>query len=391
MKITIPSTVERFGSVRIHGLQRVIELESGKIIKKKKRVSIRHIDDEKLCGFASKLAIVVPIKNEKIKLYEGVMRGIPHNCLIIVVSNSDKEPIDRFEIEKDVLKQFSELTEHESIIVHQKDPLLAEAFKNSGYKDILNKDGVIRNGKAEGMIIGIMLAKLFKRKFVGFVDSDNHVPSTVCEYIKEFHTGLYFARSPYVVVRLNWRYKPKFIPEPYFRRWGRVSEYSNRFMNKLIGSYTGFETMIVKTTCAGDHAMSLALAELITYGPNYAVETQELISIFEQYGGILPPKFEDVTTKGIDIFQIETISPHFHEDKGDSHLGNMLKESLSSIYYSKICKLPLKKQILEELRAKKVLKKNEKLPIPKIMPPLRLLNYRRFSAILRNKIKLYGI
>ncbi len=393
MRITSPANVERFGSVRIHSLQHVLELDSGGIRTKtvKKTVGIRQINESALADFGNKLAIVVPIKDEKIKLYEGVLRGIPHNCLIIVVSNSKREPIDRYEIENDVLQHHSELTDHEAVIVHQKAPIIAEAFKKSGYKSFLDKDGIIRNGKAEGMIIGIMLAKLFKRKYVGFIDADNYVPGSVCEYIKEFIAGLYFGRSPYVIVRLNWRYKPKFIPEPYFRRWGRVSEYSNRFINKLISSYTGFETEIVKTTCAGEHAMSLNLAELITFGPNYAVETQELVSIFEEYGGILPPKFEDVATKGIDIFQIETVSPHFHEDKGSAHLSNMVKESLSAIYYSRICKRKLKGQILEELRTRKVLKKEEKMPVPQIMPPLRLLNYRRFSTTLRNKIVTYGI
>ena len=95
------------------------------------------------------------------KLYEGVLRGIPHNCLIIVVSNSKREPIDRYEIENDVLQLHSERTDHEAVIAHQKDPIIAEAFKKSGYKSFLDADGIIRNGKAEGMIIGIMLAKLF--------------------------------------------------------------------------------------------------------------------------------------------------------------------------------------------------------------------------------------
>lgn len=55
------------------------------------------------------MAIIIPIKDEKLKLLEGVITGIPHNCAIIIVSNSSREDSDRFEMEKMWWKIFATL------------------------------------------------------------------------------------------------------------------------------------------------------------------------------------------------------------------------------------------------------------------------------------------
>ena len=115
------------------------------------------------------------------------------------------------------------------------------------------------------------------------------------------------------MVRILWHYKPKITGELYFKRWGRVSEISNRFFNALLSTKGKFETEIIKTANAGEHAMSLELALRLTYGSSYAVETQELISILEQFGGILPVTDKQIAEKGVEIVQTETINPHlFH-------------------------------------------------------------------------------
>lgn len=68
------------------------------------------------------------------------------------------------------------------------------------------------------------------------------------------------------MVRILWRYKPKIHEQGlYFKRWGRVSEITNRCLNSLISFVSGFETDVIKTGNAGEHAMSLSLAESIPY------------------------------------------------------------------------------------------------------------------------------
>ena len=67
----------------------------------------------------------------------------------------------------------------------------------------------IRDGKAEGMIIGILMAKMHNKKYVGFIDSDNYFPGAVNEYCKIYAVGFGMASTPYSNIRISWLYKPK--------------------------------------------------------------------------------------------------------------------------------------------------------------------------------------
>ena len=89
MRIEIPREVERFGHIVIHDVQKVWELDAGlkhkrNESKEKDRRVIRRISYESLQSVQEQMAIVVPIKDEKIKLIEGVLAGIPHHCLVII-------------------------------------------------------------------------------------------------------------------------------------------------------------------------------------------------------------------------------------------------------------------------------------------------------------------
>ena len=57
------------------------------------------------------MVIVVPCMNETRSVIEGVLSGIPHDCLIVLVSNSDRDPVDRYEIEAQTVEQFCRLAE----------------------------------------------------------------------------------------------------------------------------------------------------------------------------------------------------------------------------------------------------------------------------------------
>src|SRR5690606_14277649 len=126
--------------------------------------------------------------------------------------NSTRDTIDRFHLEQEAITNFCRFTQKQLVVVHQKDPGIAAAFAAAGYTDILGDDELVRSGKAEGMIMGTLLAKLLGRKYVGFVDSDNYFPGAVNEYVKEYAAGFHLTRdSDFSFVRISWHSKPKVV------------------------------------------------------------------------------------------------------------------------------------------------------------------------------------
>ena len=392
MRIESLRYTERFGSVRINDLQKVLELDSGKKSEtpRKEEIAVHKIEEDVIEDIEGRMAIVIPIKDEKLKLFEGVISGIPHDCLIIVVSNSQRRRVDRFRMERDTLEQFCRFTQRRALVVHQKDPQLAQALAEAGYTDMLDEKGVTRDGKSEGMVIGILLAMLHKKEYVAFIDSDNYIPGAVWEYVKIYAAGFSLARSPYAMVRVLWHYKPKISPEMYFRKWGRVSEICNKYMNTLISSKTGFETEIIKTTNAGEHAMTMKLAEILPYASGFAVEPQELTSIFEGFGGIIPTVHQVAARQGIEIFQIETRNPHLHEERGRMHLRQMLVPGLSVIYHSALCDAKLRQEIIKGLIDLGTLQPDEEIPRPHILSPPKKVDAQSFASFMKEHLPTYS-
>ncbi len=386
MRIETQRYTERFGSVRLNDVQRVLELDSGggKETGPSENLTVLKITEEVIKDYEQQMAIVVPVKDEKLKLFEGVVSGVPHDCMLIVVSNSQRKRVDRFRMERDALSQYCSFTQRTALIIHQKDPLLAKALVEAGYTELLGDDGLLRSGKSEGMIAAMLLAMVAKKSYIGFIDADNYFPGSVLEYARCYAAGFSLATSPYAMVRILWRYKPKLSAGLYFRRWGRVSEISNKFMNSLISANTGFETEIVKTSNAGEHAMSLRLAELLPYASGYAVEPQELLSIFEGFGGVLPIAQTTATKHGVEIFQIESRNPHLHEEKGAEHVQEeMLLPGLSAIYHSALCDVRTKESIIKELVSQGIIKGKKGLPPqPKLYKAPRSINLNKFQEIM---------
>jgi len=352
MKLDFPRYTERLGAVSIYGVQRIYELDSGKSKGfQSSHQTVRKFDYDEISNIMHDLAIVIPIKNEKLKLLEGVLSGIPNECLVIIVSNSSREPVDRFSIETEAVRQLGRFMDKRIIIVHQQDPGLADIFRNAGYDSIFDAEGNIRSGKAEGMIIGLLAAKMYHKDYVGFIDGDNYVPGAVNEYVKIFAAGFGMSTSPYCNVRISWVFKPKVRNNSLqFSKWGRVSEITNRNLNALLATITGFETEIIKTGNAGENALSMPLAECLQYSGGYSIETRELIDILEKFGGLVPTEYPQIVNRGVEVFQIETRNPHFHEDKGTAHLNEMLEASLATIFGSKICPPDLKESLQNQLK-----------------------------------------
>lgn len=388
MKLDLPRYTERFGATSIHGVQRVYELDSGFDDGRPVSESIVNVGNNQIVDIERRMAIVIPTKGERLRLLEGVLSGIPHDCLTIIISNSPRQPVDRYKLEKDALQQFNRFVGRNAFIVHQRDPVLSDVLRDAGYNSILGPDGTVRTGKAEGMLIGMLLAKMAGKEYVGFIDADNYVPGAVNEYVKIFASGIAMSQTPYVMVRISWIYKPK-ISETglYFSKWGRVSEVTNQHLNSLVSYYTGFETEVMRTGNSGEHCMSLKLAELLTYSSGYAIEPYEIVNVLEEFGGIIPTDNQDAMDKGIEIMQVETRNPHFHEDKGDDHLKEMVIGSLSSIYHSKICPPKVREKILEALRSKNMLNESEQQqqqepPAPDKIEPFKDIDVRQFAKVL---------
>jgi mannosyl-3-phosphoglycerate synthase len=386
MRVDLPRYTERFGSISLHGVQRVYELDSGSSNGRPTSEGIRRIGNEEMSEIERKMAIVIPVKGERLKLLEGVLSGIPHDCLTIIVSNSPRQPVDRYKLEKEALEQFNQFAEKNALIVHQKDPGLSEALREVGYTSIFGPDDMVRNGKAEGMIIGMLLTKMAGKEYVGFIDADNYVPGAVNEYVKIYASGIAMSNTPYTMVRVSWIYKPK-ISETgvYFSKWGRVSEITNQYLNSLISYYTGFETEVMRTGNSGEHCMSMKLAELLTYSSSFSVETYEMVNLLEEFGGIVPTENQEAMDKGIEVMQVETRNPHFHEEKGDIHLKEMIDGSLGCIYHSKICHPKLREKIVEELRGKGVIEENQEPSVLQKINPFKDIDMLQFGKILHNK------
>jgi len=387
MLLEAPRVAERIGALTIYDTQRVLKLESSRNFQD--TPMIKGIPHDVFEEYYPKLAIIVPIKNESLKLFEGVLSAIPQDITVIVVSNSYMDGFNRYRMERDILKAIHSFSQQPMIIVHQKDPGLTEALKTVRYEHILEGD-TIRSGKGEGMIIGLLIAKALGLEYVGFIDSDNYIPSAVNEYIKDYIAGFYMSDSSYTMVRLLWKYKPKIIESSlYFRRWGRVSEITNRYMNLLIGNLTGFETDVIKTGNAGEHAMSIKLAEIMAYASGFAIEPYELVYMFEEFGKFMEEtRFKEAVSEGIRVYQIETLNPHLHEEKGRAHIVEMIAASLGTIYHSRVADQNLRVKIVKEMDDFGI---KEEPPKPRIMPPIMSVDANKFMNVLQENAQTLEI
>ena len=389
MRIELPHRSERFGAVRIHGVQEVWELDSGgepASVDDNAWHSIHHVPSTTINDYERRMAIVVPVKGERLKVLDGVLSGIPHDCLIILVSNSERDPVDRYRMEKETLRRFCRLASRSAQLIHQRDPGIAAAFAEAGMPEILEDDGLVRDGKGEGMLIGLALAKLSGREFVGFIDADNYVPGAVYEYVQAYASGFHLAESPFSMVRISWRSKPKIqAGRLFFNRWGRSSQVTNRFLNLLLSSYSGFGTEIIATGNAGEHAFSLDLALRMQFAAGFAVEPYEYINVFERYGGVLASPDKDVMKAGVEIFQIETRNPHFHENKGADHVQEMRLQALNVLYHSPISVQDVRDEIADFLRQEGVIGEGEEPPQELLYPPMSGIDWDTFGRVLGDK------
>lgn len=384
MRLELPVRAERFGANLFYNIQKIYELDGGYEFDGEFASPfhvIQQIPREQLYEIERNMAIVIPVKNERLRLLESALCGIPHDCLPIIISNSQREPVDRFRMEQGMVDTFCRYAKKRYVIAHQRSPELAQIFRDGNYPHLLGDDGLMCNGKAEGMLAGITLAHLLGKKYVGFIDSDNYFPGAVFEYARLFAAGLSQSKSPYSMVRIQWHSKPKIVDsELFFAKWGRVSRVTNLYLNQLLSHYTGYETESLRTGNAGEHALSMDLALLLDYSAGFSVETYHFVSLLEKFGGVMPSPYPDVMKAGAEIFQMESRNPHFHvATKGDKHIKEMIEYSLAVLYHSPICPETLKKEILRELHRARIIGKDSEPLRPRRYPALADMDFKAAS------------
>ncbi len=374
MRLAYPHRTERFGAVSIRDLQRVIEIDSGPEWgdgTDRDAGASQSVSAQAMREIEKDLVIVVPCKNEVRKVLEGVLSGIPHDCLIVLVSNSSRTPVDAYADEVEALEQFCRLSGRPALALHQRDHGLAAAVKASGLADLVGEDGLVRNGKGEAMLVGTALAALSGRRYVGYVDADNYIPGAVTEYCKAYAAGLHLAGAPLSMVRICWGSKPKLRDgRMFFSRWGRSSEVVNHFLNRVIGEHTGFGTDVIATANSGEHALTMELAMRLRIASGFAVEPFHYIDIFGQFGGWDGVTATELPTSPVQVLQIESRNPHLHDDKGDDHVQAMRTQALGALFHSPICPPAVQESILKLLTSEGVSEADAPPAAERVYPPV---------------------
>ncbi len=345
MLLEPPRHFEEYGKLRIYRPSRVLEIDA--FTCNKSQGSIQAPDMREVEKIACKTIIVVPIKNESLLKLLGVISGIPHVSTVIVVSASKREGVDKYRSERDALRNFHRETGRKIILFHQHDPAWKDALDGSPLEGLLDKEtGTVKRGKGEGMLLGLLMASRFGAEYVGFIDSDNYSPGAVHEYVWAYYSGFLQASSQHSMVRLKWPYKGKLAGGelPYLRKRGRVSSLTNDVLNYAVSLRRSIETDIIQTANSGEHAVSVKLGLSIAWAGGFAVEPYQFVYLLEKCwlsdweAGSL-----------VEVFQVETRSPHIHAERGKEHINNMLRESLSTIYYSELATEEIKEMIRDLL------------------------------------------
>ncbi|MDP9797264.1 mannosyl-3-phosphoglycerate synthase [Catenuloplanes nepalensis] len=334
---------ERFGAVRIHELQRVVELDSGRHAPGPSG-GTEVVADEEIRAVMRELVIVVPCMDEPRRVIEGVLAGIPHDCLIVLVSNSARH---RFATEVGSVDEFCRLTGRAAVVVHQRDPGLAAAMRTAGMPELLGDDGLVRTGKGEAMLIGTAIAAMSGRAYVGSVDADNHVPGAVHEYVTAYAAGLRLADGPYAMVRIPRHPRPVVRDGRLFLdRRGGGAEVTNHFLNRVLAAHTGLVTEAIATGDAGERALSLPLALRLRVAGGLAGEAHEYADLFDQFGR---PGAEAVS-----VLQIEMRDSRSHDDVGDERGPGRWSEALGVLYHSPVTPPAVRAEIADFLAARDV-------------------------------------
>jgi mannosyl-3-phosphoglycerate synthase len=126
----------------------------------------------------------------------------------------------------------------------------------------------------------------------------------------------------------------------------------------------------------------MELARRMRFGSGYSVEPYEYLYLFEEYGGVLETRHPEVIRAGVEVFQIETRNPHFHEDKGSHHVEQMRIQALNALFHSPICTQGVREEILSFLREHQQLGPNDEPAQERIYPAIETMDSSVFASVL---------
>ncbi|KAK0736417.1 mannosyl-3-phosphoglycerate synthase, partial [Apiosordaria backusii] len=406
MRYSLPLGSRPFGPLCIMHQMEVVELEprptnNDNRLSDASEFTVAVFEDE-LNRILEKLVIVVPCKDEDVEVIRGVVKGIPSLCAVILVSNcSHRHGDNGWEAQARMLAEFCTWG-REGCFVHQKYPRAATAFREAGVPEVIDPaTGTLRNGKGEGMYLGIAMAQSYfsQRRYIGFIDADNRVPGSVTEYCKAYAGGFALVQRSFakngtepedVMVRICWASKPKHNSETgriEFVKEGRSSRIVNAFLNKLF-AVQGKEKDFITTGNAGEHAMTMDMALRMRMANGYAIEPYQYIEPLLRHqssmvsSGINGQTDKPYPLKRTRILQIKTTNPHLHRATGNDHITKMWAAGLGVLYHhllpSRACEISgLDTNITELCREMRqfavknsAIRDTEELPRPTIYPSL---------------------
>ncbi len=348
MIIAEPQRFEVYGAVKIFDVARVLALDSGSSGR-----SLGHVIEVtrgELEEVASKTAIIVPVRNEDTLTLENILRAVPVDSPIILVSASDRSPVDVYKSEVELARMISSTLKRDVVVVYQFDEAWVEALSGTPLEAMLD-EGKVRRGKGEGMVLGVIVAAAMGAEYVGFIDSDNYVPGAALEYTWIYYTMFLNAATENVMVRIVWPFKGKLASsDMYLRKRGRVSQHTNNVINLALSKARRIETDIVKTANAGEHGMSVKLALSMDWAGGFAVEPYQIVWLLERCYLAAEKSSCPAMPDYVYIYQVEPRNPHIHAERGDEHIASMVATSLGTIYYSRLASSAVKEAIEKVLR-----------------------------------------
>ncbi|KAK1751452.1 mannosyl-3-phosphoglycerate synthase [Echria macrotheca] len=389
MRLAVPRTSSHIGQLGVLHQTDVVELDAGEATNNPSDHTTVGVSYSVLNMIQRKMVIMVPCKNEPPETIEGVLRGIPNQCFLALVSNSTRDSTaDRYAKEVEMLQQFCRNTGRQGLAIHQKDRGAAAALCQAGFPDLVGPDGTVRNGKGEGMILGmaVVAALCPDMQYVGFIDADSKMPGSPHEYCRAYASGFALYESApsedeqqHIMVRLRWRAKPKVRNGrlDFSVSEGRSSRVVNAWLNRTLallwertetdGTTTADDEtdtdQVVSTANAGEHAMTMGLALKLRMAGGYAIEPFHFVDLLERQlrSPCLTPTSSAASsdigcmsdagsstgsntssgssssgcleTSPVRIVQIRTLNAHLHTETEDSHVRNMWKMGLGTIYH----------------------------------------------------------
>jgi mannosyl-3-phosphoglycerate synthase len=296
--------------------------------------------------FLSHTAFVVCHKSESPETLRGVLWYLPVNSPIIVVTNCPENELG--EIKRSLEEHLSRHTR--TYLVHQKDATIARFFHDRGVDHLLGSDGMVVDGKGEGLYISTLCALLLGYpQWVIFFDADNFVPSALLEYTLAM--GRLFLSAPVTPhayagsdtlvvgertesrsdraphnVRICWASKPGMEDKNlYERELGRCTRVISPLISSLIEDRFGIRDLVISASNAGEQGMTINTARSLRFSSGFSVETFQLLDFLSRAASR--------HTRSAILQQYQSKSQHFPEKKGDEHIKKMIAESLGSFFH----------------------------------------------------------